>query len=169
MNKTFPLYLLSFLILLAACKTGRQTTQQPQQTAYSQTPAPLIVYKTRYNYVNLVPIVLSQNKDSILHYPHPQDLKYGNSFRYPVLLEQGYLLDKKGIQPGTAFLRLTYEEYAAFKDLPSQHQLLQMIADTNPFIELYRCKISLDESQRIDTLNAWIRNGQLGQKCSKLK
>ncbi|HQN98502.1 MAG TPA: hypothetical protein PKU86_03530 [Bacteroidales bacterium] len=169
MNKCSFVFLLSSLMLLTTCKTTHQNMQSQQESNFSQSPAPIMVYKTRNDYSKLVPIVLSPNKDSVLNYPHPQDLKQGNSFRYPVLLEEGYLLDRKGIQAGTAFLKITYEEYVELNELPSPDQLLEMIADADPFTELYRCRINLADNKRIDTLNAWIRNRQLEKRCSKLK
>src|ERR1044071_4992028 len=71
---------------------------------------PAIVYKTKADYSNYVPVILSEDKSKIVSYPDPKDVQSAA----PVKLKNGYLLDNRGINKNVAFLRWTYEEYKKF-------------------------------------------------------
>ena len=73
--------------------------------------APVIVYKTRANFYNMVPVTLNQDKDRIVSYPAPSDLYFEGELALPGKLKKGYLLDRRGINVNTVFTSFTYEEY----------------------------------------------------------
>jgi len=79
-----------------------------------------MVYKTRSNYGNLVPVLLSEDKTEIVSYPHPSDIVIDGEYPLPTPLGGGYLLDNRGSSEHTAFLGLTYEAYAALDSVPPQ-------------------------------------------------
>ena len=120
-------------VFLFGCKTSQNTqTERPVMAI-----KPTIVYKTTKNYNKNVAILLSEDKKTIVGYPHPTDVSVRN---YPTELKKGYLLDNRGIGKNTAFISLTYEEYAALKNAPSLSELWDMIIDKNPIKEMYNCK-----------------------------
>jgi hypothetical protein len=97
---------------------------------------PTIVYKTKKNYDKNVAIYLSEDKKRITGYPHPSDV---SARSYPTVLKKGYLLDNRGIGKNTAFISMTYEEYAALKNVPSPAELDSMIIDRDPIKVMYHC------------------------------
>lgn len=124
--------------------------------------APIIIYKTRGDYRNLVPITLSTDKKDVVARPAPSDLRCGDVLCTPVELADGYLLDRRGVGPTSAFVEYTYEQYFAIKGIPSQSDLLQRIVDADPFTELYRCDRSRCNPNDIKSMNAYIKAGKPG-------
>ena len=66
-----------------------------------------------------VPVLMEEGRTRILAYPAPSDLKTGDVLCLPTPLEDGYLLDNRGIGLNVAFLAYTYEEYSKFTEPPS--------------------------------------------------
>lgn len=96
-----------------------------------------IVYKTKADYSKYVPVTLSEDKTRIVSYPAPQDIYYQGKLAVPTELCKGYWLDNRGITPNSAFLKITYEEYAKLKDVPSTEDLYKQISDKSPITEMY--------------------------------
>lgn len=153
-----------FMISLFACHPAARITTVP-----SQAGAPVFIYKTRNNYIDNVPVILSADKKSIVSYPHPNDLKTGDTFLKPVKLKKGYLLDNKGINEHVAFLKLTYEEYSQLDAPPDINNLKSLVLDDNPLTELYYCGKRSDFDDLIDQLNKTIKRGELDKKYKQLK
>ena len=82
--------------------------------------------------------MLSADKQKIVSYPAPTDIRRGADFTYPTKLHSGYLLDNRGIGINTAFLRFTYEDYYNMDNIPTADRLMEYIIDDNPFLELYQ-------------------------------
>jgi len=125
---------------------------------------PLIIYKTKKDYSNLVPVGLADDGKTISHYPDMQDVVISDTdeFRTPTKLVQGYLLDNKGIWKGSAFLKVNYETYAKYSETPNTEELQKLILDDDPFLEIYDCGVRWDIT--IDEVNSIINSGQLN-KC----
>ncbi len=161
------------LITVAGCTAGNSLAEQSdkQVTARPQFTAgpPTLVYKTRKEYSNNVPVLLSDDKTSIVSYPDPKDLKTGETYPLPTALENGYLLDNRGIGINVAYLGMTYPEYAALSKAPSRDSLMQMIVDKDPLTELYNCGNRQAYKDVVNDLNALIRAGQLKQVCKVVK
>jgi hypothetical protein len=135
-----------------------------------ETPGPhLLVYKTKKNYRNLVPVLLSDDKSSIISYPAPSDIKAMGKRGYPTTLVSGYLMDNWGIGTNVAFLKMSYSEYAKLKAVPTVDKLYKMIKDKDPITEMCDCgmKMSFKEPQK--EVNAVIKAGDLHVKCKVLK
>jgi hypothetical protein len=164
--------LISILLLAAiACKTNKTTTQTKDNgettTAPSNPGPPALVYKTKANYNNLVPVVLSDDKKTVTSYPDPTDIK-GN-YSLPTILNNGYLLDNRGVEKNVAFLKLTYEEYSKLKSAPSPKELYNLIIDKDPLTELCDCGNKNEYTDITKQLNKLIDSNTLKTKCKKIK
>ncbi len=152
----------TLIIILLACKTTSNSSVVPSikiTDKITQEP-PIIVYKTKGNYNNLVPIRLSDDKTQIVSYPAPSDLKKDGQFLYPTELEGGLLIDNLGISKNSAFIKLTYEEYAALQNTLPLSELFKLIVDKAPFLEMYDCGNKQSFTNLKEQLNDQIRKGE---------
>jgi len=143
---------------------------QTKSTIVDHMSPHILVYKTKANCVNLAPIILSDDKTTIVSYPHPEDIKTDRGYLLPTFLNSGYLLDNKGIGKNVAFLKIAYEEYAKLQNAPSLIELYELITDKDPLIELYDCgiKTALPDVEII-RLNKLIDNNSLRITCKLIK
>ena len=130
---------------------------------------PTLVYKTRADYYNKVPVILSEDKTKIVSYPNPIDLIKGNSFGLPTPLSNEYMLDNRGIGTNVAFLKLTYEEYSKLQKVPSVDELYEMIIDKNPLLELCDCGNKNGFKDINVQLNRLIEDNLLRSTCKVVK
>lgn len=149
---------------------GQSKTQVPEPEALAR-PAKALIYQTRGNYANLVPVLLSADGQQIVSYPAPGDLRGpGNTYPTPIALTQGYWLDQRGIGLNVGFLRLTYAEYARLPASPSLDKLQSMLVDRDPLVKLCDCgpraAYAADPAAALTQL---ITSGQLGTRCKKLR
>ncbi|MDR2009304.1 MAG: hypothetical protein LBQ22_02335 [Bacteroidales bacterium] len=157
---------------MTGCRSGKQTTNpdvtdeiKPSQMLIGP---PLIIYKTKADYNNLVPVLLSDDKSEIISFPHPSDLKDGNALLTPTVLKDGYLLDNRGINENVAFLRYTYEEYSQMKTMPSINELYNNIVEKDPLTELCRCGLRTSYENPEKQINQLIEEEKLDTKCNKV-
>ena len=133
------------LILMSAIISSCCTANKAGQTQTSQNntmPGPkAIIYQTTKDYSKLVPIILSEDKKSIVSYPDVKDVFYDGKLAYPTQLHNGYLLDNRGINENVAFLKLTYEEYSKLAKTPAPKQLMKMVTDNQPITRMYSCGV----------------------------
>ena len=129
----------------------------------------VIVYKTKKDYRNLVPVQLSADKKQVVSYPDQADIGTGGANALPVLLHKGYLLDRRGVGINSAFTKYTYKQYNALKELPPPDELLRSVKDKNPMVVVYDCGIRRSEPELIKDLNKWIDHGEIGSKCKVVK
>jgi hypothetical protein len=129
--KAITLFIL--MALMFSCKASK-VSQEPAGAL-----APVMVYKTKADYSQLVPVTLNETGDKIVSYPAPSDLYTRGILAVPVQLNKGYLLDVRGIQPHSAFTSYTYEAYSQLESAPSVQELIDSIVDPDPFVELYDC------------------------------
>ncbi len=127
------------------------------------------VYKTTKDYTNNVPVILTDDKSEIASYPHPTDVYYQGKLALPYALENGYLLDNRGINTNVAFLSLTYEEYAKLEQPPSMEEMMNMLVDKDPLAELYHCGNRYKFTNEMDDLNTLIKAKMLLKKCKQIK
>lgn len=146
------------ILLLASCNV----TQVNSDMTYAQ--APLIVYKTVADFYNMVPVTLNETKDKIVSYPAPTDLFYAGELALPVKLNQGYLLDRRGVHVNTAFTSYTYEAYSRMKSPPSLQELYDNIIEKEPFESMYDCGKRGHYSNLEKELNKEIRKGMANFK-----
>ena len=129
---------------------------------------PTIVYKTKNDYRENVPVSLTKDKSKIASFPHPRDIQYKGELAYPVELNGGYLLDVRGIDTSVSFLSITYEDYFALKKAPSPDSLFLLIIDDDPLLEFYNCGSRYAFKEIEGDLNRLIDEGRLGE-CACLK
>ncbi|MBN2669012.1 MAG: hypothetical protein JXR60_07270 [Bacteroidales bacterium] len=121
-----------------------------------QIPKPaVVIYKTKADYTHFVPVQLDENKMKVISFPAPQDLKNGNAFREPVSLKDGYYLDRKGVNLKTAFVKMTYQEYAQLIKNPKAEDLYNILVDKTPFTEMYVCP-DWPQTEEVEQLNQLI-------------
>lgn len=131
--------------------------------------APVTVYKTRKDYRRYVPVNLSSDKGKVVSYPDPKDLKKGNEYALPVILPQGYFWDRRGIGVHVAFLKWTYEEYAAMERAPGLEDLYAAIIDKDPLLELWQCGTIDDYEDPETELSRAISSGEFYKRYQRAK
>ncbi len=156
------------------CKTNNKVMQTSSETQTEFVPIfasgpPVLVYKTKANYNNLVPVILSDDRTEIVSYPHPGDIKTGSGFSLPVILNDGYLLDNRGIGKNVAFLKMTYEEYTKLANAPSIKELYDNIVDKDPLIELCDCGVKSAFIDQTKQLNKLIKSKKIRTTCKTIK
>jgi hypothetical protein len=129
---------------------------------------PCIIYKTNGDFTMNVPVILSEDGASIVSYPDIKDVFYKGTLAYPTPLKEHFLLDNRGIGLQVAFLNITYETYSKLDKTPSPSELMAMILDKNPLMEMYQCGSRSQYSDPEKELNEIISSGKLGS-CKRLK
>lgn len=129
---------------------------------------PAIVYKTKADYYDKVPITLSEDKTRIISFPAKTDIYYKGELALPTKLNKGYLLDNRGINEDVAFLNITYEAYSRLDMTPPVELLLQMVIDDDPIIEMYNCGLRSEYDDIASELNTLIDKRKL-KKFQRIK
>jgi hypothetical protein len=132
------LFLYSMMVFLA-CSGTKKANKPEEESPLIFGNAPTYIYKTKGDYNQNIPVVLSADKKTIVSYPDPKDVGNNGKLATPTPLTDGYLLDNRGITPDVAFLKYTYEEYSQLKSVPSLNDLYAMIIDKDPLTELCDC------------------------------
>ena len=163
MYKILSLFLI--IILMWSCGSNKKvdkgsTKKETISIDYSAGP-PTLIYKTKADYNKLVPIILTDDKTKISSFPHPKDVFFNGELAYPVVLEDGYLLDNRGISKNVAFINITYEEYSKLTQAPVPDSLFSLIIDNNPLVVLYNCGNRHQFKNVNKQLNEIILSGQL--------
>jgi hypothetical protein len=162
------------IIALIGCKTNnfesRRKNKMHQDVSSQLISGPkALVYKTKVNYDDLVPVLMSEDKSVIISYPHPRDIQIADKFQLPTKLHHGYLLDNRGIGLNVGFLKLTYEEYSKLQEVPPIKELYNMIIDKDPLSELYDCGNKNAFLNLVNHLNDLIDNNKLSSEAKKIK
>jgi hypothetical protein len=127
--------------------------------------APLIIYKTKADYSNNIPVTLNETKDRIVSYPSIKDVIKVGKLARPDKLKNGYLLDNFGIGPNTVFTSYTFEDYSKLAEVPSIQEIMNRIIDYKPIIEMYTCGNRID-FKNIKQINRIIKNRL--KDCTKI-
>lgn len=159
--RTLSLLLLSSMIVFTGCKTKQQVSAVKGKPILAN--APVIIYKTKADFSMHVPVTLSDDKQSLTSYPAPSDIYYGGDLAYPVTLANGYLLDKRGIDGNVAFTRWTYYEYSRLAKTPAPGEIMKMILENDPLIEMYDCGKVNDFNNLEEDLNKIIKSEKLNK------
>lgn len=129
----------------------------------------VFVYKTTKDYRQLVPVILSDNNDSVISYPDPQVIKKRGSTAFPTPMRGGYLMNNTPIGEHMAFLDITYKDYAKLKEPPTPEKLYGMIKDKNPLTYLCDCGIRQFYDNAKLNISSFIAKKQLHKKCKVIK
>ncbi|MEE4255490.1 MAG: hypothetical protein V2I47_00485 [Bacteroidales bacterium] len=145
---------------LSCSNQNKKSSSEPIVTTGITVSGPdAIIYKTRGDYKLLVPVIMNDEKTEIASFPAPGDLKYKGKPSFPTELENGYLLDNRGITRNVAFTSYSYEEYMALEKTPSKEDLLTRIVDQDPLTEMYNCGKRAAYQDEVVELNRIIQEG----------
>ena len=125
-------------VALGSCGASRSGSQVlPTPEAFEQAgfgnyrnlPGPAAmpnarIYRTSTDVDALVPVTVNPVSGKLVSYPAPTDIT-GASM--PVVLKDGWLLDRRGIGPDTRFINYTYSQYHDLTEAPSPERLLASI------------------------------------------
>ena len=152
--------LIAFLTSLVACKNTQVSSTVTRQEER------VIIYRTHADHYEHVPVTLNEAKDRLSSFPAPSDLFYEGELALPVKLKDGFLLDRRGIGPLSAFTSYTYEEYSKLQAPPGPQELLESVIDRDPFESLYDCGKAGTYKNLVSELNAMIGKDMEG--CQSL-
>jgi hypothetical protein len=162
-------------VFLVSCSNSskvnhsKKTEAENEMTGKNEMASPpTIVYQTKADYFDKVPVTLSEDKSEVVSFPGVKDIFYNGELAYPTKLNDGYLLDNRGINPNSAFLKLTYGDYSKLEATPTKEELFGMILDNDPFISMYNCGSKYQYKDIVTELNAMIDSKKL-KKQLKLK
>ena len=114
---------------------------------------PVVIYKTTSDFSNNIPIGMNETKTEIVSYPGISDV---SDNKKPILLDNGYLIDRFGLSVNSVYTSYTYEEYKNLPKQPSIKDLQARVIEMKPFTEMY---IYNKSTFTIDELNQEISNG----------
>jgi len=155
MKALIPLAFMAIFLSTASCCICRHKAKQTSKVA-EVTSGQAIIYITRKDYSKLVPVILTADKKGIASYPDIKDVFYKGNLAYPTSLHKGFLLDNRGISQNVAFIKLTYEQYAALPATPSSEELMKMLVDKNPLEKMFACGLRSKFVNITEDLNALI-------------
>ena len=167
-SRISPVILIFFLsIVIFSCSNSKVNKSKQSETVDESTTIKTkagpkaIIYKTNADYFNNVPITLSDDKSTIASFPGIKDIFYRGELAYPTKLNNGYLLDNRGIDDNVAFLKYTYEQYSTLGKTPTSEELFNNILDDDPLTEMYNCGSKFDYTDLVSELNEAIDNQKL--------
>ena len=152
--------------IIFSCKTPKLNNQPVLKEIDFSNP-PTVIYKTKKDYSQMVPVTLSEDKTKIVSYPGPQDIYFRNKLATPTRLDKGYLLDNRGLNKNSGFLDIRYEDYSKLDKVPGLVELYNHLIDKDPFTEFYNCgnRYQYKENETLK-LNEIITNNGLSRcKC----
>ena len=153
MTRLYILFL-ACAALLCGCRASQPAGQKASGEPETSVPAGAssassympraAVYRTNGPWNQNVMITLNPERDAVVSYPAPSDVSVNSS---PVALNDGWLLDRRGgVSLNSAFIRLTYAEYAALSAAPSPDSLLRMVIPDARVTEVKRLPITAQEA-----------------------
>lgn len=163
-----------FSMVLVSCsnskinKTKQEETKNDIEKIQPAAGPKVIIYKTKADYYHNVPVTLNEERTAVSSYPGIIDLFYKGEFAYPSKLNNGFLMDNRGIDEHVAFLKFTYEEYSKLEKTPESTELYNSIIDKDPITEMYYCGSKFDYKDLINELNEVIDSNNLSS-FQKLK
>lgn len=113
------------------------------------------IYKTNGDYADRVPVTLNASRTGLVAFPAPSDLRGGE----PVKLDDGFLLDRRGVGQNTAFTRWTYAEYAALPSAPSTAEIMDNLIPGAHVTALYAMPFTASTPDAVERCNRLIREG----------
>lgn len=153
------LLILSVLAITYSCNCPKSCCKAKKSENSVSIPGPgVIIYQTTSNYNDNVPVILNNTKTEIISYPGIMDIRHADGFPLPTLLDNGFLLDNRGINENVAFLKYTYQEYASLKETPKPDELFNLIIDKNPLKQMYKGNVRSTYQDVVVEMNNKIKN-----------
>ena len=167
-NNLFKGITLIIMISIISCSHKTQVNDSQKMEEKEKTgstvvqPSPsVIIYKTKEDYSDKVPVTLSDDKSKIISYPDSRDLIRNGELTLPIELHNGFLLDQRGIDQNVAFLSISYGTFTRAMRVYTIGQLYDLILDKDPLTEMYDCGNKNDFKNVVEDLNAKIDSGDL--------
>lgn len=148
MNKKNLIYI--FLIILIIILSGIIVINSINKNKNKSTLSPIIIYKTKGDYFNLVSAKYSfdDGLGYIIDRPFNQFTNFEKNnvdkIIYKYNLDNNYVLDYSIFDMNIAFLDTTYEDYNTIEE--------PLIKDNDPFLEFYKCD-SLKKEHNLFKMN----------------
>lgn len=156
-------------LCVAACSSTKTATEAQSPIAPPQivknttggdpaaTMPKAVIYRTNGDFIHNVPITLSADRKQIISYPAPSDLSASS---LPVELNDGYLLDRRGISANTAFTKYIYDEYSRMTTAPSLKELKEAIIGGAEVVEIVVLPMTLTQAlDNIPACNTLVKDG----------
>lgn len=153
--KTLLIMAITALMTLTGCR-AQQTVQVAQadvKEAVSALPKARI-YLMSGDYRNNVPLNLNASGE-VVSFPAPTDIRVDN---LPIQLADGYLLDTRGINENSVFMRYTYADYSALRSAPTVAELKKAIIPGARVTKVITLPMTLQQARAdIPAVNSWIK------------
>lgn len=133
---------LFLLLIFVGCKSLEEKSSALAPVTSRYVPN-AVIYKTKMDYSQFVPVNLDATKSRIVSYPHPTDLSKNST---PLKLINGWLLDRRGITVNSAFTSFTYDDYSKLSNAPRIRVLEEKIIDDDPFVAIVQLPIPASEA-----------------------
>lgn len=145
--------------VMGSCASNKKAPEN-NSTMHSsvQAKAPQIIYKTNKDYSRNVPIFMNKEKTKITGFPAPSDLIVNGELQTPLKLDNNFLYDRRGVSLNTVYIKMTFEDYSKLEKAPSNLDLMNMIIEKNPMVELYSCP-QLKPGEDVEKLNKLVNSG----------
>lgn len=165
---------ISILALMVACTSSKKTEKVDSNSVPDVVPVfepgpHAIVYLTKNDYRENVPVMLTSDGQNIVSYPHPSDLSVDGELRLPTRLKKNYLLDNRGINESVAFLKLTYSEYSKLEQAPSLTEMNKLIIEREPLVDICDCGLRSAFTDIEAQLNQLIEKDRLKSVCKVIE
>ncbi|CCX43087.1 putative uncharacterized protein [Prevotella sp. CAG:1031] len=156
-SKTAKMILCAALLAAGttACGPKKSTATAVSQTSQATFMPQALAYKTNAPALDNVPVTLNDARTSIVSFPAPTDI---NEKSRPLPLEGGWLLDRRGISPNSAFTNYTYQRYAVLPHAPSTRTLLEAVMPDIRVTDIISLPMKIGEAT-VATANEAIRKG----------
>lgn len=135
----------SLSVLLPGCRGGSAATAVSASSYAGQAQAlpRALIYRTSGDFNDNVPITLDASRQRPVSYPAPTDITAASA---PVVLADGWLLDRRGISAGSVFTRYTYRGYSALDSVPPVAVLMDSVIPGATVTEIRRLPLSFNEA-----------------------
>lgn len=135
--------IVALTILFSSCKPLSDSTASSVAPVTSRFVPNAVIYKTKMDYSQYVPVNLDATKSRIVSYPHPTDLTKNST---PLKLINDWWLDRRGITINSVFTSFTYDDYSKLSKAPNIRILQERIIDDDPFIAILQLPITAHEA-----------------------
>lgn len=150
------------LLSLQACsfRKGHRPTQVTHHEIKHFIPdSPMIIYQTRADYSQYVPVRMNAERTKIISFPLPHELHFQGIPLLPTPLNKGFRLDNIGIGPDVAFLKFTIRQYILLLTPPPVEVMMQHILDSQPLVAMFQCGYRYEYTDLIRDVNVLIERG----------
>lgn len=139
-------------VVLTGCRSRQAAAETPDSYRVAPqliggTPSKFLpmahIYKTNGDFRDNVPIQLTSDGKQIASFPAPSDLSQRST---PVVLSDGWLLDRRGVGENTVFTRYTYSEYMKLGQAPSTSELMEAVIPGSKVTEMVELPIGMSEA-----------------------